>query len=294
MDIIKRIEAGEAFTPEEKQNILHKFVGMSKDNNSYFTPVPICNWIKDLLDINHGKIADLSAGIGNMVVPFIKEYRRLLDGIAFDLYELDENNSMAGKMAWIDYEQVNFYGNFNTIERADEIPDNAYDFVIGNPPFTGSVPYLCEWNNNKGKIKKNSICDAFVDLAVKKVKDNGYISLVVPAGHLYKGNATAKLREWLKDHVALKGVFPLDSGTFKEAGIMGTSVGTYLVIYQKGVPQDKVMIGVLHDKKEIINEMKAIAKNFRMMLEDNCYEQIQSDHVCGEHGVLKVGVSPYV
>lgn len=120
MDIIKRIEAGEAFAPEEKQNILHKFVGLSKDNNSYFTPIAICTWIKDLLDIKQGKIADLSAGIGNMVVPFIKGYGKLQDGITFDCYELDENNSMAGKMVWSDYEQVNFYGSFNTIERADE------------------------------------------------------------------------------------------------------------------------------------------------------------------------------
>lgn len=293
MDIIKRIKAREKFTAEEKQDILHKFVGTSPDNNSYFTPQPICNWIKQLLNIKRGRIADLSAGIGSMVLSYVIEYGKLQEGITFDLFELDENNSMAGKMAWSDYEQVNYYGNFNTVERADEIPDNTYDVILGNPPFSGSVPYFCDWNNNKGKAKNNNICDAFVDLAVRKVKDKGYIALVLPAGHLFKGNATAKLREWMKDKVALKGVFPLDEATFRESGILGTSVGTYLVVYQKGVPQDKVMIGALYDRDELVNEMVAIANNFQMMLKGDCYVEMRSDHVCGEHGVLRVGDSPY-
>ncbi|WP_440941449.1 MULTISPECIES: N-6 DNA methylase [Paenibacillus] len=76
------------------------------------------------------------------------------------------------------------------------------------------------------------MCDAFIDLAIKKVKPQGHIALVLPTGHLSKGNATAKLREWMRSQVALKAVTPLDSDTFAEAGVQGTGVGTVLCIWK--------------------------------------------------------------
>lgn len=191
LEIVKKIKANEEFTREEKQKILTDYIGMSADNNSYFTPFEICQFIKDALGIEQGKVADLSGGIGNMIEPFIKEYGKLDDGIEFHCYELDENNSLAGSMAWSDYDQVNYYGQFNSIGRHNEIPD-GFDYVIGNPPFSGSVPYLCDWNNNKGKIKNNNICDAFVDLAIRKCADKGFIALVLPVSHMSKSQATEK------------------------------------------------------------------------------------------------------
>src|SRR5690606_32707857 len=106
ISIIKRIEAGEVFTKEEKQDILSKYIGVDESNNSYWTPVEICNWIKQLLNINTGeyRIADFSAGIGNMAISFIEEYGKLQDGITFDLFEYDSNTSAALKTAWSDYE----------------------------------------------------------------------------------------------------------------------------------------------------------------------------------------------
>ncbi len=280
MDIVKRIKANEPFTQAEKEKILTDFVGMSEDNNSYFTPFEICEFIYKLLDIKNGKVADLSAGIGNMVKPMIKTYGELEGNVEVDLYEYDENNSVASEMAWSDFAQVNTYGSFDSIDRNDEIGE--YDFIIGNPPFSGSVPYWCQWNHAKnGKAKKNNICDAFVDLAIRKTKDKGYIALVLPYGHLYKGNATEKLREWMKDEVALKGIFPLDSNTFKQAGLSGTSVSTVLCVWQKGVKQDKVFFGELDDKDELTKELDALAYHFHLFNSEYYDISYASDHVCG-------------
>ena len=52
LNIIKRIKADEMFTPEEKMDILDKFIGMSEDNNSYFTPLEVCTMMKDMLPID--------------------------------------------------------------------------------------------------------------------------------------------------------------------------------------------------------------------------------------------------
>lgn len=285
-DVIKRIKDNSEFTQKEKEEILHKFVGMSKDNNSYFTPYDICNFVVDLLDIKNGKVADLSGGIGNMIMPFIAEYDKLRDGVTFDLFEFDDNNSLAAQKAWEDYEQVNVYGSFNSIERHEEIPDN-YDFIIGNPPFTGSLKYWAEWNHNKnGSAKNNNIADAFVDLSVKKVKDGGYIGLVLPVGHLYRGNATAKLRDWLKENVALKAVIPLNKDTFIDAGIKGTTVGTVLIVFQKSVMQQEIFMGDLVDTDDLVDEMKSMAYQFRLMKTGNYHIGYESDYQSGLHAKL--------
>lgn len=291
MEIIKRIKENQPFTIDEKEKMLNAYTGISKDNNSYFTPYEICNFIKQLLDIKEGKVADLSAGIGNMVRPFIKEYGKLDDRIQFDCFELDENNSLVGSTAWEDYKQVDFYTNFNSLDRADEIQDNYYDFIIGNPPFTGTTKYMCEWNNNKGKAKNNKLVDCFVDLSIKKCKNKGFIALVLPGGHLFNGNGTLKLRQWMRSQVALKAVFPLDSKTFENAGILGTSVGTNLIVFQKGVKQGTIFIGELIDKDDIKLEMKSLVMQFRLFLSGNYHLEYSSDNYNGLHALLKEGAA---
>lgn len=294
LNLIKRIQAGDTFTKNEKEEILNKYVGMSEDNNSYFTPILVCDWFRQLLDIKYGRIADLSAGIGNMVRPFVAEYGKLLEGIEFDCFEYDANNSLAGQMAWSDYGQVKYIGDFDTIKRHNEVP-GEFDYVIGNPPFSGSVEYIANWNvDAKGKAKtKNDICNAFVDLAIRKTKDKGYIALVLPMGHMCKSQATAKLREWMRSQVALLGVIPLDSGTFAEAGVQGTSVGTVLCVWQKGVKQSEVFIGELSDQNDIAAEMQAMAYQFRLFVSGEYDIEYTSDCYRGTYGKLKQRVKPW-
>lgn len=293
IEVIKNIESGDPFSQEEKEGILTSYVGMSSDNNSYFTPDVICNLIVDMLDIKSGKVADLSAGVGSMVKPFIKSYSSLLDGIKFDCYEYDSNNSSAGQMAWSDYEQVNYTGNFDSIERHDEIP-YGYDYVIGNPPFSGSVKYWSEWNHNKnGSAKNNNICDAFVDLAISKTKDKGYIALVLPGGHLYKSKATEKLREWMMKELALKAIIPLNVDTFKDAGVKGTSVSTYLIVLQKGVQQEGIFYGKLYDKEDLAAEIKSLGRAFRVFNSHNYEVTYASDSNSGLCGYMTEKLAPW-
>lgn len=274
MDIVKRIKADEEFSQKDKMDILDDFVGVSDTtNNSYWTPLEVCQFMKDLLPIdealNEGReihIADLSAGIGMCARPFIKKYGKLLDGVKFDLYEYNPDTSMALKKAWEDYEQVTVYPDCDTLKF--DIPIE-YDFVIGNPPFSGNCEYpnAQEWAcDKKGKVAKSlSIMDAFVDLAIQKCKPNGYIAYVIGGGHLYKGNKTEALRKWMKKEVALKAIVPLDSDTFSEAGITGTSVGSYLIVWQKGAKQEEVFLGDLIDKKDLKTEMKSMARKFKLL-----------------------------
>lgn len=292
IDTVKKIKSNEHFTRGDKEKILTDFVGTSPDNNSYFTPLEICNFIKQLLDIKSGVVADLSGGVGSMIKPFYAEYGRLNNDIQFDCFEYDKNNSAAGKMAWSDFDQVNYIGDFDSILRHEEIPDD-YDYIIGNPPFSGSVKYWTEYNHNKnGTAKNQNIADAFVDLSIRKVKDQGFIALVLPYGHLYKSQGTAKLREWMKDKVALKGIFPLDENTFKDAGVRGTTISTCLIIWQKGVEQKEVFYGELTDKDDLVSEMEAMSSQFQLFLRGDYDIIYQSDSSSGLHGIINKRVKP--
>lgn len=293
INTVRDIQSGKNFTEQEKSDILYKFTGMSTDNNSYWTPVSICNFMKQLLNIpttKKIKLADLSAGIGNMAIPYITQYGKLQDNITFDLFELDSNTSIAGEMAWSDYSQVTYHGNFDSIN--GDIPDNYYDYILGNPPFTGSIKYLnSEWCCTKTKTttraKNANIADAFVDLAINKTKDKGYIALVLPMGHLSNGKGTEKLRQYMKSQVALKFICYLDSDTFSKAGLTGTSVPTALCIFQKGVKQGKIFMGELSEQnKDLEIEIQSMAEQFIKFNTDNYKIRYQSDYLNGMHATL--------
>ncbi|BAE47709.1 SAM-dependent DNA methyltransferase (plasmid) [Clostridium botulinum] len=287
LEIIKNIKEGIEFSQEHKENILKQYVGLSKDNNSFFTPIPVCNFICNLLDIKENmKVADLSAGIGNMCIPLIKEYGQLKDNITFYMYELDENNSLAGAKAWEDYKQVKYHGNCDTLNH--DIPENYYDCIIGNPPFVGSIPYMCEWNNNKGKIKKNQIVDAFIDKSFKVCKENGYVALVLPKGFCFKGNGTGKLREYLKERYSLLFCMELDQDTFANAGITGTGVGTVLCIFQK-CKQTKPTIYCKLDKADDLDkQFNGIVEQFKIYQQKH-YINYSSSCTDGLYGILRKG-----
>ncbi len=296
MDILDKIHNGHEFTNEEKSNILTDYVGVSKDNNSYFTPIQICEFIHNAIGTN-GKVADFSGGIGNMIVPLIEEYGKLKDGIQFDLYELDKNTSTAAKKAWEDYDQVNIYGEFDSLQRADEIEDYSYNFIVGNPPFSGSTPYLTEWDykamKSGNKAKNINLADAFVDLSIKKLDDDGYLALVLPMGHLYKDKSTKKLREWIKKQVVLKAIIPLDSKTFEDAGLQGTGIPTVLCIFQSKKEQETVFYGELYDTDNLEDELKSLAEAYRLFDSGEYEVRYESEHTSGLHGVLYPIVKPW-
>lgn len=292
LDTVKKVKQGYEFSQEEKEKILTDFVGLSEDNNSYYTPFHICKLITDCLDIKGNvSVADLSGGIGNMIEPLIECYGKLKDNITFDLYELDENTSLAASKCWEDYKQVNFYGNVNTLSLDIS---KQYDFVIGNPPFSGTTNYETEWNvNPKGKRSaKNELLNSFIDKSFKCCKDNGYVGLILPGGILYKGNASEKLRKYLAERYDLKLVIELNPDTFANSGLKGTALTTYLIIWKKCKTQDnKTMIVELNPKDNLKLQLESIPKYFKMV-QNKHYIQMASSTNDKLYGLLKEGVDP--
>ena len=294
INLIKEIKDGKEFTKEEKQDIWDKYCSIEENNNGYYTPVEICKFMSDCLDIKEGsRIADLSAGIGNMVRPFIEEYGKLRENIIFDLYEYDENTSIALEKAWEDFDQVNVFGSVDTLTLN---LDNKYDYILGNPPFTLKTDYCASWNvDKKGKKKKGlNILEAFIDKIMLSLKPGGTAAIVVASGIVFKGNATALLREHLKTNYNLKLAMQLDSETFESAGLAGTGVSTLLLIIEKKKTIDNKTIYVEIDRDDsFLEQLKSIAHHYRIANKEHFiqYNSSTSDLI---YGILKEGINPEI
>ena len=294
INLIKEIKEGKGFTKEEKQDIWDKYCSTEENNNGYYTPVEICKFMSDCLDIKEGsRIADLSAGIGNMARPFISEYGKLRDNIVFDLYEYDENTSIALEKAWEDFEQVNVFGHTDTLTLD---LDNKYDYILGNPPFTLKTDYCASWNvDKKGKQKKGlNILEAFIDKIMLSLKPGGTAAIVVASGIVFKGNATALLREHLKTNYNLKLAMQLDSETFESAGLAGTGVSTLLLIIEKNKTIDNKTIYIELDRDDsFLQQLKSISHYYRIANKEHFiqYNSSTSDLI---YGILKEGINPEI
>ncbi len=107
--------------------------------------------------------------------------------------------------------------------------DNAYDIVIANPPFTGSI--------DKGDLNESFTIATtkseilFVERIYKMLRMGGTAGVVVPQGVLFgSGNAFKDIRKILIDKCELKAVISMPSGVFKPYA----GVATAILIFTKG------------------------------------------------------------
>jgi len=107
--------------------------------------------------------------------------------------------------------------------------DNAYDIVMANPPFTGSI--------DKGDLNETFTVSTtksellFVERIYKMLRMGGTAGVVVPQGVLFgSGNAFKDIRKILIDKCELKAVISMPSGVFRPYA----SVATAILIFTKG------------------------------------------------------------
>ncbi|EMM7989449.1 TPA: type I restriction-modification system subunit M [Morganella morganii] len=101
--------------------------------------------------------------------------------------------------------------------------ESAYDIVLANPPFTGSI--------DKGDINealqlattKTELL--FVENIYRLLKKGGTACVIVPQGVLFgSGKAFKDLRQTLVEHCDLKAVITLPSGVFKPYAGVSTAI----------------------------------------------------------------------
>jgi len=131
---------------------------------------------------------------------------------------------------------------------ADLLTSESYDYVLANPPFTGTVDSndlepdskLFPRAAEKGKKKDDAITNKsellFLWLMLDLLAVGGNCAVIVPEGVLF-GNTDAHVRlrrELLAEHVA-EGVISLPGGVFQPY----TGVKTSILLFRKETPRDE-------------------------------------------------------
>jgi type I restriction enzyme M protein len=107
----------------------------------------------------------------------------------------------------------------------------AFDVILANPPFKGTIDEENVDPTLKGKVKTKKTELLFLVLMLRMLKTGGKCAVIVPEGVLFgSSNAHVAVRKMLVEENQLEGVISLPSGVFKPYA----GVSTAILIFTKG------------------------------------------------------------
>ncbi len=122
----------------------------------------------------------------------------------------------------------------------DKFPDkasDAFDVILANPPFKGSLDYEDVHPTLLRKVKTKKTELLFLALMLRMLKNGGRCAVVVPDGVLFgSSKAHQAIRKLLVEENQLEGVISLPSGVFKPYA----GVSTAILLFTKGGRTDEV------------------------------------------------------
>ena len=122
-------------------------------------------------------------------------------------------------------------------EKFPESATDAFDVVLANPPFKGSLDYEDVFPSLLRQVKTKKTELLFMVLILKMLKLGGRAAVIVPDGVLFgSSKAHQALRKLLVEDNQLEGVISLPSGVFKPYA----GVSTAILIFTKGGTTDHV------------------------------------------------------
>ena len=203
---------------------------------------------------------------GEKIYPgdLLEEYRehiqhKLFRGFDFDVTML-RIAAMNMLLHGVDAPDVHYQDTLSTTfpEHYPELCSDAFDVMLANPPFKGSLDFEDVPNSLLGKVKTKKTELLFLVLILRMLKLGGRSATIVPDGVLFgSSKAHVALRKSLVDDNQLEGVISLPSGVFKPYA----GVSTAILIFTKGGKTDQVFFYdvqadgfSLDDKRDRIEE----------------------------------------
>ncbi len=117
---------------------------------------------------------------------------------------------------------------------ADRFPQQskeAFNVILANPPFKGSLDYEDVDSGLLSKVKTKKTELLFVVRILQMLKNGGRSATIVPDGVLFgSSKAHVALRQMLVDHNQLEAIISLPSGVFKPYA----GVSTAILVFTKG------------------------------------------------------------
>ena len=121
---------------------------------------------------------------------------------------------------------------------------DAFDVILANPPFKGSLDYEDVHPSLLRKVKTKKTELLFLALILRMLKNGGRCAMIVPDGVLFgSSKAHQALRKLLVDDNQLEAVISLPSGVFKPYA----GVSTAILVFTKGGRTDQVFFYDVED-----------------------------------------------
>mgnify|MGYP001172380679 CR=1 FL=1 len=114
---------------------------------------------------------------------------------------------------------------------------DAFDLILANPPFKGSLDEEDVHKTLTGKVKTKKTELLFIVLMLRMLKLGGRCAVIVPDGVTFgSSNAHKELRKMLIEENQLEAIIKLPSGVFKPYA----GVSTAILLFTKGGQTDNV------------------------------------------------------
>lgn len=129
-------------------------------------------------------------------------------------------------------------------DKFPKMAENAFDVVLANPPFKGSLDFEDVDPGLLRQVKTKKTELLFLALILRMMRNGGRSATIVPDGVLF-GSSTAHqaLRKLLVDENQLEAVISLPAGVFKPYA----GVSTAILVFTKGGRTDNVFFYDLED-----------------------------------------------
>lgn len=153
----------------------------------------------------------------------------------------------------IDNPDINYQDTLSTnfTDRAEtkEWAEDAFDLILANPPFKGSLDEDDVHKSLTGKIKTKKTELLFLVLILRMLKLGGRCAVIVPDGVTF-GNSKAhkSLRQTLVEENQLEAIIKLPSGVFKPYAGVSTAI---LLFTKGGQTEDVFFFDVQADGKTL-------------------------------------------
>ncbi|MDZ7620439.1 MAG: class I SAM-dependent DNA methyltransferase [Patescibacteria group bacterium] len=110
-------------------------------------------------------------------------------------------------------------------EKFPTMAADAFDLIMANPPFKGSLDYSDVHSSLTGKVKTKKTELLFLVLMLRMLKQGGRCAVVVPDGVLFGSSQAHKaLRQMLIEQHQLEAVVKLPAGVFKPYAGVSTAI----------------------------------------------------------------------
>lgn len=170
---------------------------------------------------------------GDLLEPYRKHIQnRMFHGFDFDVTML-RISAMNLMLHGVDMPNIHYQDTLSNSfpDRFPAFAKDAFDLVLANPPFKGSLDHEDVHPSLTGKVKTKKTELLFLVLMLRMLKLGGRCAVIVPDGVLFgSSKAHIELRKLLVEEHQLDGVIKLPAGVFKPYA----GVSTAILLFTKG------------------------------------------------------------